>query len=72
MPYVDYDQNLQPVKLSHENTLRHKALVLRNNKTDFTRPESYEFDRFAWILLRKDNLDCKTMVERRNQCCKAK
>ena len=41
MPHVDNDKNIQPIKLSNEDSIRHKTLIFRGNKANIISTKSY-------------------------------
>lgn len=72
MPYGNYDQNIQPIKLSNENTIRHQALILLNNKTNLPNSKSNEFCIIPRNMPRKDTRDHKAIRKRRDSDSKIK
>ena len=67
MSHVDNDKNIQQIKLSNENSLRHKTLIFIGNKANIISTKSYVINLIKIKLSRKNQLNYSSMGEIRNK-----
>ena len=67
MSHVDNDKNIQQIKLSNEDSIRHKTLIFRGNKANIISTKSYVINLIKIKLSRKNQLNYSSMGEIRNK-----